>query len=136
MRSKGEELHDCPTCQRPLDDETRAGLGARDYAWLKLPNRLGMTDIDGYIDQDSTGRALAVEFKPSMFIPKGQRITLRNLVKHHGIDVWIVVENADKCGRLKLGRMDTTGKVNWTPQLMTLTTLNRLVVDWWEEGLV
>ncbi len=111
-----EPLRGCPTCGTKV---TAAQLGLRDYSWLKLPGRVGPTDIDFLLERN--GDFLALEFKPNGVRPgQGQQITFDALGKK-GFDVWTVEGDGPEV------------KVWWTDTLsdiLLVTELAEKVNDW------
>ena len=123
-------LRKCPCCGGPVPDD----LGLRDYdSWLRgLPGKVSASDLDFFLEQRQTGRALTMEFKEgNKGLGLGQRLLFKGL-KAKGIDVWVAWERADS---ILVGEMDMTGEVRFT-QEMTKDELSAKVVGWWYDGLV
>lgn len=125
-------LMECPTCKTPTSQAT---LGMRDYSrWLKnvLPGKIGLADVDGVLQQESTGRMLMLEFKEAnKRLGIGQRLLLRAL-KRKGIDVWVIWEYPSK-GVVRAGAMDEQGEVHFLEEL-TEAELGAKVEAWWWAG--
>lgn len=130
MRDTTEALHTCPVCgtEGPV-------VGLRDYStWLfdLLPGRAGASDVDAVIEQHNSGRALALEFKPSKYVPRGQGLLFDRLCAC-GFDVWVVVDKDFEEDQLTM--------CIWQPEQMTQTwksvTVNEFreaVRAWWRAG--
>jgi hypothetical protein len=92
VRTDDEKLRKCPTCRKPIDEDS--DLGRRDFARInaKLPGRMGMMDIDRVLERKE--RIYVEEEKPwrdpakPVWIPWGQLRTLRTLVRM-GADVLV-----------------------------------------------
>lgn len=127
MRNKRESLRKCPVCDGPPPK------GLRDYTWLEnaLPGKVGGTDIDFVVEQSSTGRILALEFKPGGTpISLGQRITFSRLVRL-GFDMWVCWELDG--GKVRVGHFTKEGLVLFVEE-MTIEELARKVNQWWWSG--
>jgi hypothetical protein len=127
-RSNDEALRACPTCgvKDPPD------MGLRDYSrWLfgVLPGRAGATDMDCVIEQHSTGRLLAFEFKPNKFVPRGQALMFDTLVAQ-GWDVVLIIDTKVAEDELQVSLW---GYNTWTT--MTLAEVKELVTSWWAFGV-
>jgi hypothetical protein len=126
MRSEDEQLRACPTCGTAIGD---LDLGLRDFStWLDLPGRVGGSDIDCIIEQSHTGRALALEFKPSKWVPKGQALLFDRLCAA-GFDVWIVAEMQPM--QMCIWRPETLRQV-W--DVIDPDELTQAVSAWWALG--
>ena len=110
-------------------------MGLRDYSrWANpvLPGKVGGSDLDFVLHQESSGRVLVMEFKePNKRLSVGQRMLLRAL-KQMGIEVWLAWgPYAD--GTYKAGAMDDLGEVPFLQQ-MTEAELGAKVRNWWHTG--
>ncbi len=119
-----KNLRRCPTCGGKAEN-----LGLRDYQWMEgvLPSKVGLTDLDAVLQQDRTGRILALEFKHEPHVPKGQKILFDALTKA-GWDVWLIVD-ADPDALL----IRSWGTNQW--RSMSTPELKQAVLDWWNLGL-
>lgn len=140
MRDKAEALHSCPVC-----GTEGAVPGLRDYSkWLfdLLPGRVGASDIDCVLDQGFSGRALALEFKPSKYIPRGQARLFDRLLAG-GFDVWVVVDK-DLETVFEEGAMKLKGDVTMciyqpeqqvqTWKQVSIGEFRHAVRAWWDQG--
>ena len=125
-------LLECPTCGTP---SSKTDLGLRDYSrWLNpiLPGKVGGSDIDLVLHQETSGRILMLEFKEAnKRLSIGQRMLLRGMVSK-GIDVWVCWQYSD--GTTKVGVMDSVGEVRFTEK-MSNENLGVKVRGWWNDGL-
>ena len=124
-----EALRKCPSCGGPVTES----LGLRDYdRWLtSLPGKVSASDLDFFLEQSKSGRALCIEFKEgNKQLGLGQRLLFRSL-RQKGIDVWIAWEREDS---LLVGEMDMTGEVRFT-QVLSEAELDAKVGEWWWGGL-
>lgn len=118
------KLRACPTCLTPVEE---AKLGLRNFDWLSdyLPGKVGPTDIDAVLDNDKTGRMLAMEFKPSgAAVGLGQRITFRNLRKRN-VDVWIIWGTEDD-----IEVAEYTWRIG-PKEKLTKDALGKRLAEWW-----
>jgi len=121
-------LRTCPLCGSAYDAEK---LGLRDYSWLTdtIP---GASDVDFVVEQQSTGRLLAAEFKSEgERLPKGQRLLLKTLVRK-GCDVWVCWQLHN--GRIQRYVMNGTGNFG-SMVVLTRQQFSKQVHAWWAEGL-
>ena len=131
MRTAEQALHVCPLCHTPVKD---GQLGLRDYRRLTalLPDRVGATDLDFVLEQNSSGRVLVIEFKPAgERVGLGQRLTLRRLVRA-GFDVWVVWEKkgTDSVAAAVVDRSGNTAFI--APS--TVDGHAKAIRDWWSAG--
>lgn len=130
-------LRACPTCATPV---SQTQLGMRDYSrWLVgvLPGKVSGSDIDFLLDQSSTGRMLALEFKAgNKPLGLGQRLLFQQLVDK-GVEVWCVWEYQNAKGetdRVKVGVLDALGQVRFMQEI-TPAQLASQIKAWWNDGL-
>jgi hypothetical protein len=111
-------------------------LGLRDYSrWLNnvLPGKVGGSDIDLALHQESSDRVLFVEYKePNKRLSVGQRLLLRAM-KKRGIEVW-VAWGPYKDGTYKAGPMDDAGETPFL-QVLSEAELGAKVRQWWYSGM-
>jgi hypothetical protein len=78
------KLGKCPTCERPLDDHTRAGMGLRNGELLNsmCPGRNGPSDIDHVLHnmRATPERVMFLEYKNGVPLTRGQDILRQSLV--------------------------------------------------------
>lgn len=119
-------LRGCPVCGTKVED---VKLGLRDYRWLKLPGREAPMDLDFVFEKD--GRFLVLEFKPmGGFMPMGQRITLKQLVRTGHFDV-LIVWHDDGDEYCEVSEMDRHGNLSERERMLVGRLANE--VGWWRE---
>ena len=131
MREPEDKLKSCPACGQSVEG---VDIGLRDFSWINdsLPGRVGMMDIDGFIEQSSSGRALVIERKPNKYLPTGQRLSLRWFA-NAGATVWIVSEKLLPEGKVEVAPLYKKGEVfGWIT--LTIEELAAKVNAWWAEG--
>lgn len=125
-------LLECPTCGTPA---SKTQLGLRDYSrWLNpiLPGKVGGSDLDCVLHQQSTDRILVLEFKEAnKRLSVGQRLLLTALVQRPNVEVWVAWQYSD--GTVRVGALDTTGDVRFTEK-MTDAAFGAKVREWWYAG--
>ena len=129
MRDEDAVLRSCPTCQGEIDLDKFA---LRDFRNIdgSLPGRIGGTDVDYFLEQARTGRALALEFKPNKYVPTGQRLTLR-WFKRAGADVWLVNDKHFPDGYVEVSEFKADG-TNGDWLKFTISEFEESVASWWE----
>jgi hypothetical protein len=130
-------LRACPTCATPV---SAAKLGMRDYShWLDgvLPGKVSGSDVDFILDQASTGRVLAIEFKEgNKRLGVGQRLLFKQLLSR-GIEVWVAWEYQDANGETEhvlAGQFTDSGEVTFMEKLTPAQFASK-VKAWWYSGL-
>lgn len=124
-------LRKCPTCGQECED-----IGLRDYSTFladTLPGRVGATDLDCYIEQQSSNRKLFFEFKPNTYVPRGQRLGFDALASMPGVDFYIVCDRDWQQDQLLIAKVVPGQDLVWHTH--TLDNFKRLVRSWWDLGL-